>query len=80
MSIGTKNEKCYLEIADRPDGFSIRARKRHAGELEALFRQHGIPCRRVHDGPELDTLVFDAKADRPKVEEVLTGYEGAKGS
>jgi hypothetical protein len=80
MSIGTKNEKCYLEVADGPDGFSIRARKRHAAELEALFRQHGIPCRRLHAGPEADTLVFNGTADRRKVEEVLTGYEGAKGS
>jgi hypothetical protein len=34
MSIGTKNEKSYLEIADRKDGFSIVARKRHARQLE----------------------------------------------
>jgi hypothetical protein len=79
MSIGTKNEKCYLEIADGPDGFSIRARKRHGAELEALFRQHGVPCRR-EDGPVMDALVFAGNADRHKVEEVLTGYEAAKGS
>jgi hypothetical protein len=79
MSIGTKNVKGYLGIADRPDGFSIVALKRHACQLEPLFHQHGIPCRR-DEGPEKDTLVFAAGADRHKVEEILTGYEEAKGS
>ena len=79
MSIGTKNEKSYLEIADRPDGFSVVARKRHARQLEPLFHQHGVPCTR-EAGPESDTLVFSSRADRRKVEEILTGYEEAKGS
>jgi hypothetical protein len=79
MSIGSKNEKCYLEITDRPDGFAVTALKRHAGELEPLFRQHGIPCTR-EAGPERDTLVFGPGTDRGKVEAVLTGYEEAKGS
>ena len=79
MSFGTKNEKCYLEIMDRPDGFSILALKRHASDLQPLFHQHGIPCAR-EPGLESDTLVFDARADRRKVEEILTGYEEAKGS
>jgi hypothetical protein len=79
MSIGTKNEKSYLEIADRPHGFSILARKRHARQLEPLFQQHGVPCTR-EAGPDSDTLVFGPSADRRKVEEILTGYEGAKGS
>lgn len=79
MSIGTKNEKSYLEIEDRPDGFSITALKRHASELEPLFRQYGIPCKR-EPGPESDTLVFAAGVDRRQVEQILTGYEEAKGS
>ena len=79
MSIGSKNEKCYLEIEDRADGFSITALKRHACELEPLFHQHGIPCAR-EVGPESDTLVFDSGTNRRKVEEILRGYEAAKGS
>ena len=79
MTIGSKNEKGYLEIVDRPDGFSIVALKRHARQLEPLFHQHGIPCRR-DEAPEKDTLVFEAGADRHRVEEILTGYEEAKGS
>jgi hypothetical protein len=79
MSIGTKNEKSYIKITDRPDGFAITALKRHATELEPLFGQYGIACRR-ETGPESDTLVFDGGADRGRIEEILTGYEGAKGS
>ena len=79
MSIGSKNEKCYLEIADRAVGFAINARKQHAGELESLFRQHGIPCCR-EAGPETQALVFPAGADRHRVREILVGYEGATGS
>jgi hypothetical protein len=79
MSLPPKNEKGYLEITDRPDGFAITALQGHAAELEALFRQHGLACRR-EEGAEQDTLVFDDGTDRRKVEEVLTGYEEAKGS
>jgi hypothetical protein len=79
MSLPPKNEKGYLEITDRPDGFSITARKEHANDLAPLFRQHGLACRR-EEGAEQDTLVFDAGTDRAKVEEVLTGYGEAKGS
>ncbi len=79
MSLPPKNEKGYLEITDRPDGLAVAALKAHATDLEALFRQHGLACRR-EEGAEQDTLVFDAGTDRGKVEEVLTGYEEAKGS
>jgi hypothetical protein len=79
VSIGSKNEKSYLEIEDRADGFAVKAWKRHAAELEPLFRQHGIPCRR-EAGPETDALVFPAGADRHRVQEILVGYEEAKGS
>jgi hypothetical protein len=79
MSIGTRNEKSYLEIEGRAAGFRITARKQHAAELEPLLRQHGIPCA-DEAGPESGTLVFDSAADRGKVEEVLTGYEAAMGS
>jgi hypothetical protein len=79
MSIAPKNEKGYIEITDRAEGFSVTAQKRHAGELEALFRQHGIPCTR-EAGAEGDTLVFEAGTDRHKIEEILVGYEAAKGS
>jgi hypothetical protein len=79
MSIGTRNEKSYLEIEGRAAGFRITARKKHAAELEVLLRQHGVPY--IYEaGPERDTLVFDSAADRGKVEEVLTGYEAAMGS
>ena len=79
MSIASKNVKGYLEIEDRTDGLSIRAQKRHAGELQALFWQHGVSCRR-QTGPQGDTLLFDAGADRHRVEEILTGYGEASGS
>ena len=79
MSIGSRNEKSYLEIEGRAAGFRITARKRHAAELEVLFRQHGIPFA-YEAGAESATLVFDSAADRGKVEEVLTGYGAAKGS
>jgi hypothetical protein len=79
MSIGTRNDKSYLEIEGRAAGFRITARKKHAAELERLLRQYGVPC--VYEaGLESDTLVFDSAADRGKVEEVLTAYEAARGS
>jgi hypothetical protein len=79
MTLPGKNEKGYLEITDWGDGFAIHASKQHAEELEPLFQQHGISCRR-DVGPESDTLVFDVLADREKVRDVLAGYEQAKGS
>ena len=79
MGIGARNEKSYPEIEGRAAGFRITARKRHAAELEVLFRQHGIPFA-YEAGAESATLVFDSAADRGKVDEVLTGYEAAMGS
>jgi len=49
---------------------SVRLLTRHAGELEPLFRQYGIPC--AHEaGPESATLVFGPGAGRRKVGESL---------
>ncbi len=79
MSIGMRNERGYLKVTASGHGFFITALKKHASELEALFRQHGVPCSR-EPGPGRDTLVFGPAADRDKVEEVLLGYEAANGS
>jgi len=79
MALQMKNEKGYLAITDRGDGFAICAQKQHADELEPLFGQRGINCDR-DKGLETDTLVFDVGADREKVEEILREYEEAKGS
>ena len=62
-----------------PIGSFLVPLTRHAGELEPLFRLYGIPCTR-DAGPESATLVFDPGTDRGKVEEILLGYEEAKGS
>ncbi|HEV3255421.1 MAG TPA: hypothetical protein VG013_00950 [Gemmataceae bacterium] len=81
MSLPDKNEKGYLEITDRDRGFAITALKAHAAELQPLFVQYGIPCRREADvEPDKDALVFAESADRAKVEQLLEGYEQAKGS
>jgi hypothetical protein len=79
MTLPGKSEKGYLEITRQGSGFSVTALKQHADELEPLFRQYGIPCRR-EIGPETDAIVFEAGADREKVQEILAGYEQAKGS
>jgi hypothetical protein len=79
MSLPAKNEKGYLEIIDQGNGLVVTAFKQHASDLEPLFRQNGIRCQRK-EGAKQDTLLFDAGVDRKKVEEVLQGYEAAKGS
>jgi hypothetical protein len=79
MSIGTKNQKCYLEIEDLADGFAITATKRHAAELEPLFGLYGIPCAR-ETGAEGDAIIFPSGVDRRQVEEILVGYQGTTGS
>jgi hypothetical protein len=58
--------------------FVVRLLTRHAGELEPLFRQYGIPYARAA-GTESAALVLGPSADRRKVEEILVGYEEAKG-
>jgi hypothetical protein len=81
MTLPGKDEKGYLKIASRPGGFAITAFKQHAQELSALFKQYGITCRKEEGvQPGEDVLVFDAGADRAKVQQVLRGYEQAKGS
>jgi hypothetical protein len=80
MTLPGKNEKGYLAVVDRADGFAITARPRHAEELAAILAQHGVACRKEEAGPDEHTLVFDAGADRGRVEAVLRGYEEAKGS
>jgi hypothetical protein len=58
---------------------SVRSLARHAGALEPLFRQYGIPRAR-EAAPEGATLVVGPGAERRKVEEILAGYEEAQGS
>jgi hypothetical protein len=70
-----KNDKSYLGIVPRGRGFAIPAAPQHAAELLPLFTQYGISCRR-----EADVLVFAEGADRGKVQEIVDGYELAKGS
>jgi hypothetical protein len=57
---------------------SVPLLTRHAGELEPLFREYGFPCAR-EAGPERATLVSGPGADRRKLDEILVGYEEAKG-
>jgi len=79
MSLPGRNEKCYLEVTDHADGFAITALGKHANELQPLFHQYGMECRR-EAGPKSDTLVFGGGTDRAKVEEVLASYETSRGS
>ena len=79
MSLPSRNEKCYLEVTDHADGFAITALGKHATELQPLFHQYGIDCRR-DAGPASDKLVFGRGTDRTKVKEVLASYETSRGS
>ncbi len=81
MALPTRNDKDYLEITATRKGFSIVAQKAHADELEALFRQRGLTCRRQSKArPNEDALRFDESVDRSAVREVLESYKQAKGS
>ena len=81
MALPTRNDKDYLEIKGTWQGFSVVAQKGHADELEALFKQRGLACRRQTDaGPGEDALRFEASADRTAVQEVLESYKQVKGS
>jgi len=42
MTLPKKEQKSYLEIFPRADGFAIVAEKQYAGELAALFRAHEV--------------------------------------
>jgi hypothetical protein len=79
MTLPKKDEKGYLEIVTRDDGFAIVADKQHASELAALFLQYGSSCER-REGPAEDELRFPAGMDRAQVQEILDGYKTAKGS
>ncbi len=79
MTLPKKDEKGYLEIAPRADGFAVVAAKQHAAELAALFLQYGVRCER-REGPDEDELRFPVGVDRAQVQEILDGYKTAKGS
>jgi hypothetical protein len=81
MSLPKGDEKTYLEIAPTEGGFTIHAEGQHAGELQALFEQHGINCRlhpNTHAGAS--DLVFSREADVAQVKEILDAYKNPKGS
>ena len=81
MTLPKKEEKGYLEIVSRAEGFAIVAAKQHARELAALFLQYGISCERQDDvRPGEDELRFPGGMDRAEVQQVLDGYKEAKGS
>jgi hypothetical protein len=81
MTLPSRNEKDYLEIKSTWTGFSIQAQKRHADELEPLFAQRGLPCRRqAGTRPGEEALRFDNGIDRAKVSELIQGYKEVKGS
>jgi hypothetical protein len=76
-----ENDKSYLEIVAWGRGLAIRAAPRHAAELVPLLTQYGISCRQEPDSQAgQETLVFAEGADRDKVQEILDGYQQAKGS
>jgi hypothetical protein len=82
MTLPKKADKEYL-VPTRAgdDGIVIVAEKEHAAELIPLFAQHSILVRReagVVDGH--DTLHFNPSTDLDRINEVLDGYKGAKGS
>ena len=75
------NDKDYLEITGTRKAFSVVAQKAHADELEVLFSQRGLACRRQANAlPNEDALRFEESADRAAVQEVLESYKQAKGS
>jgi hypothetical protein len=81
MPAPEENDKSYLAIVSHGSGFAIRATPRHAVELVPLFTQYGLSCRQEPDAQAgQETLVFAEGADRAKVQEILDGYQQAKGS
>ncbi len=82
MSLPKGDDKTYLEITPAKEGgFTIHAEGQHAGELQALFRQHGINCR-LHPEPPAarSDLVFSQSANVSQVREILDAYKNPKGS
>jgi len=80
MTLPKKEEKSYLEIMPRAEGFAIIADQQYAGELAALFLQYGISCERRQVTPAADELRFLAGTNRDEVQLILDGYKSAKGS
>ena len=82
MTLPKGDEKTYLEITPvQAGGFTIQAEGQHATELQALFRQHGIPYQFHPDVPAgKGELVFSREADMAQVQEVLDAYKEPKGS
>jgi hypothetical protein len=81
MSLPTGNEKEYLEVTPAPGGFTIEAEKGHSSELQALYRQYGIPLEAHPDvAPGKDELVFTREADISQVRDILEAYKNPKGS
>jgi hypothetical protein len=81
MSLPRGDEKSYLEITPAEGGFTIHAEGQHAGELQALFRQHGINCRLQPEMPAAEReLVFSRDVDVVQAREILDAYKYAKGS
>jgi hypothetical protein len=80
MTLPTRNDKDYLATAFAW-GICIRVKKQHADELEALFKQHGLPCKRDPGPmPGESVLRFDLSARRDQVEKILQSYKLAQGS
>ena len=67
----------FLKIIDHRKGFAVLASKENAEALQQIFHQYEIECRHV-EGPEKDTLVFDAMVDREKVEQILLEFESSE--
>jgi hypothetical protein len=81
MSLSSKDEKGYLKVTDTADGLAVVTKKAHADELAAVYRQHGVRCRREPDvGPGEDALRFAWGEDRAQVEQLLDAYKSAPGS
>ena len=81
MSLPKGDEKTYLEVTATAGGFTIHAEGQHAGELQALFQQHGINCRLQPPLPAAASdLVFSRDADVSQAKEILEAYKNPKGS
>jgi hypothetical protein len=82
MSLPKGDEKAYLEVTPvQGGGFTIEAEGPHAGELQALFRQHGIACTLHPDATAgKDELTFTREVEAAQLQEILDGYKTAKGS
>jgi len=80
MTLPKKEEKSYLEVVPRTEGFAIIADKQCASELAVLFLQYGISCERRQVTPGADELLFLAATNKAEVQRILDGYKSPKGS